>query len=351
MKQNKILLASTFRHYFLGMTLAIKNINTDYHVIFIDQTHTDKQNPLLQFATANPQPFKSVTNLPVREAGLNKRRYRLKCFSLLKDTIKLLQPTEICTGNDRRLEFQYAIQLAKKQNPNTIGSYIEDGTGTYIQQKEHDLGKYLSDRYIDTPLKKMAYGLWFEHPKSLGASHWIDKSYLTFPGIAPKEVRAIPFEQLESSQYKGKQALKILNQLSKYLGFMPDNKTQNITLLALPHHSIIKDMYGSVGQFTIVITTLLKKHENIYVKYHPRDLHDPFELKAYCTILPTAVPAELFFATLNISHVIGDISTAMMSAKWIEPSCTVNYIETDSKLCQLATPIFNNINITKLQNT
>lgn len=348
MKKNKILLASTFRHYFLGMSLAFKNNNIDYHVIFIDQVHTGKKNPLLQFATANPQPFKSVTSLPIREAGLNKRRYRLKCFSKLKDAIQLLQPTEICTGNDRRLEFQYAIQLAKKQDPKTIGSYIEDGTGTYIQQKEHDLGKYLSDRYIDTPLKKIVYGLWFSHPKLLGASHWIDKSYLTFPSIAPKEIRDIPFEQLESSHYKSKHALRILHQLSKSLGFEQSNKNQAITLFTLPHHSVIEKMYGSIEQFKAVIINLLEKHKNIYVKYHPRDLNDPYELKPHCTILPTAVPAELFFATLNISHVIGDISTAMMSAKWIKPTCEVNYIETDSKLCRLATPIFNSINITKL---
>lgn len=348
MKQNKILLASTFRHYLLGMTLALKNSNISYHVIFIDQVHTDKRNPLLQFVTNNPQPFKSITSLPAREAGLNKRHYRLKCFSILKETIRSLQPSEICTGNDRRLEFQYSIQLAKKQNPTTTGSYIEDGTGTYIQQKQHNLGKYLSDRYIDTPLKKIAYGLWFSHPKLLGASHWIDKSYLTFPNIAPKEIQSIPFEQLESSYYESKQAQAVLTRLSRSLGFEQNNEAQTITLLTLPHHSIVEDMYGSMEQFQSVVKNLLGKHKNIYVKYHPRDLNDPFKLKSHCTILPTAVPAELFFATLNIAHVIGDISTAMMSAKWIKPTCEVNYIETDSKLCQLATPIFNSINITKL---
>lgn len=348
MQQNKILLASTFRHYFLGITLALKNKNIDYHIIFIDQLHTGDKNPLLQFATEKPHPFKSVSTLPNRESGLNKRAYRFKCFSILKSIILKLHPIEICTGNDRRLEFQYAMQFARKENSDTIGSYIEDGTGTYIQQNEFNLLKYIADRYIDTRLKKLAYGSWYSHPKQLGTSHWIDKSYLTFPEASPMETKKQPHEQLDAEQYKSQEALTILNTLSTSLGFEERKERKEITLLVLPHHSIIEVMYGSIKQFKIEITSLLKQNNNIYVKYHPRDLNDPYKLKGHCTILPTAVPAELYLATLNINHVIGDISTAMMSAKWIKPACKVQYIWTDSKLCQLATPIFNSIGIFKL---
>ncbi|MEY8251176.1 MAG: polysialyltransferase family glycosyltransferase [Colwellia sp.] len=346
---NKILLISTFRHYFLGIAMALQDKQHAYHAIFIDQQYDDERNPLLAAAKALITPFKSVSCLPTRGKGLNKRAVRLRAFASIKETIDTLKPVEISTGNDRRLEFQYAMYYARLNlTGHTLGSYIEDGTGTYINVQCYSLKKHLADKYIDTPIKKLAYGLWYSRPAVLGAGKWIDRTYLTFPELVAPPVDKVPGVHLNADLYHSGDGQQIIEQLVKTMGFTLPKNQEEIVLLALPHHSIVKDMYGSVANFRKKIAELLKQEKNIYVKYHPRDLGDPYGLGDIATFLPTAVPAEIYFTTLNIKQVIGDISTAMMSAKWLKPNCHVSYIKTNSIYTKAASTLFGKMDIKEI---
>ncbi len=341
---NKILLISTFRHYFLGIAIALEDKLHTYHAIFIDQKFTDERNPLLNAAKKIKKPFKTVTYLPIQGSGLNKRSTRIKSFNLLKEIINTLKPVEVFTGNDRRLEFQYAINYSKNiLKINTVGSYIDDGTGSYIDAKKYSISKYITDRYIDTFIKKIAYGHWYKHPKNLGASSWVSKSYLTFPQIFPHNGPIKHY--IDPKQYQTSEGKALIRTLIQELNFSLPQSHTGITLFVLPHSSLIKDMYGSVDKFREQIKPLLTREKNIYIKYHPRDLGDPYKLESIALTLPAAAPAELYLTTLNIKQVIGDISTAMMAAKWLTPDCKVYYIKTKSIYTDELSSLFESIGI------
>lgn len=346
---NKIILASTFRHYFLGIGLALQDSRCSYHLIFIDQAFDDSRNTTMQAAKQILTPFISVTCLPARstEAQNSKRKNRQKGFQILKKMINELNPIEICTGNDRRIEFQYAMQHSKKNTTEVTGSYIEDGTGSYIHKRDFDPTKYRADRYIDTFFKKLAYGLWYSHPYILGGGKWIKTAYLTFPKqtIYPDRIKRV---QLDRCIFELNNTQQILRSILNLLDTSPINKEDSATLLVLPHSSLIKNIYGSNQAFRAQITKLVKNSKNTYVKYHPRDLDDPLHLSPIATLLPTMVPVEMYLLTLNITMVIGDISTAMLSAKWLKPNCQVQFIKSASKYSKTSETLFKKLGITEL---
>jgi hypothetical protein len=346
---NKLILVSTFRHYFLGISIALQDKKHNYHVLFIDQKYDDKRNLFLQAAKKCVTPFKSVSSLPTQKALGSKRQTRLASFTILKVTLENLRPVEIFTGNDRRLEFQYAIQYAKKNlSKNTIGSYIDDGTGSYIDVKTIHPVKYAVDRYLDTLVKKLAYGNWYKHPKRLGQGPWVERSYLTTPELMVDH-KSLTYIHIPAENYKTTEGTSAIKALVQELGFKLPALKPGTTLLVLPHTSLIKDMYGSIGNFKNQLSQLLKNENNILVKYHPRDLDDPYSLKSIATLLPTTVPAEVYLASLEINRVIGDISTALMAAKWLNPSCQVEYMKTNSIYTTVLSKIFDKIGAIELK--
>jgi hypothetical protein len=346
---NKLILVSTFRHYFLGISIALQDKIHNYHILFIDQKYDDKRNLFLQAAKKCVIPFKSVSSLPTQKALGSKRHTRLASFSILKNILENLKPVEIFTGNDRRLEFQYAIQYAKKNlSKNTIGSYIDDGTGSYIDVKTIHPVKYAADRYLDTLVKKFAYGNWYKHPKRLGQGPWIERSYLTFPELMVDH-KSLTYVHIPAENYKTTEGTSVIKALVQELGYKLPGLKPGTTLLVLPHTSLIKDMYGSIENFKKQLSQLLKNEDNILVKYHPRDLDDPYSLKSTATLLPTTVPAEVYLASLEISRVIGDISTALMAAKWLNPNCQVEYMKTNSIYTTVLSKIFDKIGAVELK--
>ena len=349
-KPNVLLLISTFRHYFIGLSLALNDKDRSYHAIFIDQLYDDDRNPLFQAAKSLTAPFAAVECMPVRGKGGSKRKVRKETFKLLQSWIKENQPVEISTGNDRRMEFQFSMHYARKVlKRNTIGSYIEDGTGTYIKVEYYSKRAYFNDRFIDTPIKKLAYGTWYSRPPVLGGSHWIDVAYLTFPELAAPPIDKIKGIHIDETIYRQESGIETIESLIHQMGCeLPMEESKQGILFVLPHSSLVEKMYGSVEKFRLKVKELLNGKDNIFVKYHPRDLDDPYELKDIATLLPTAIPAEIFLCSMSFNHVIGDISTAMMSAKWLLPNCKVEYIPTQSIFTEAVSDLFSKMDIQPL---
>ncbi|WP_396586879.1 polysialyltransferase family glycosyltransferase [Bermanella sp. R86510] len=348
--QNKLILASTFRHYFLGIGLALEDKSSCYHMVFIDQKYDDNRNPLLNAAKTYPAPFKTVSALPTRQ-GTNKRTHRKYIFTLIDSLLETLKPTEIISGNDRRIEFQYAMYAAqKKYQLNPIGGFIEDGTGNYIDTSKYNKTKTLADKYIDTPLKKLVYGTWFKRPTHLGMSDWVTNIYCTFPDKLVGTKKDKQLFKLSNKTYLNQETRQLLQPLVENLGISDDIHLEGRNILFLPHHSLIQDLYGSLSNAHDAL--LAQTHDNqTLVKYHPRDLEDPYNLAAHCVLLPTAVPAELLLLCGTPKKVIGDLSTALLSARWLFPSSDVRFIPTKSKYTAEITTLFKYLDIKALDSS
>lgn len=341
-KENKLLMVATFRHFFIGLGLAMTDKSSSYHLIFINQKFNDNRNPIFQAVSRLVKPFSSVICLPLNVSGtFNKYRNRKLIFKVLRDIVGQLKPVEIATGNDRRIEYQYAMHIAKnKLKLNVKGAYLDNGIGSYINFHKLEFGKYLARRWLDVPLKKIVYGNWYTRMQRYGGSDWTDICYLTHPKYAPSRLAKKDCRKIEMDIYKNDKENIILN-LLKELGLTHANlDASESILLVLPKKPVMELIYGSIENAELLIKGICEGYNNIYVKYHPADLGDVLNLSEQATLLPSQIPVELLFINMSFNRVLGDGSTAILSAKWMLPQSDVGFFDLETPYTILVKDIF-----------
>lgn len=327
-KQNKLILVSTFRHFYMSLGLAFSNPSISFHLVFIDQNRVPAENKVFTAASILGFPFASIDCLPVKLECESKIVARHKGFKRLGEILLAIKPTEIITGNDRRIEFQYSMNfLSKVLNTPVVGAFIDDGTGSYISFQRNSKIRYFTDKYIDTPIKKILYGCWYSRPEVFGGSAWVDVCYLAHPELSPRALIDKKHVDLKREYYIGEIAKKYFSDFSCLLDGVVIPKLSGGVLFILPHTSMIKTMYGSNDKLKRILISAASKYScNIYYKYHPRELGDPLSLSGLGTQLTSSIPAELYFSIMNFDLIIGDVSTALMAAKWLLPNADVRYL-------------------------
>ena len=89
--------------------------------------------------------------------------------------------SNIFVGNDRHIEFQFLVYSLKKQNAQLRAIYLDEGLYSYIGRKA---SSEFSERIIDQAFKRVVYGSWWQTPKTIGASNYIDEVWLVYPDQA-----------------------------------------------------------------------------------------------------------------------------------------------------------------------
>ena len=316
-------LTSTPLHLFLSSAIASQRKNKKHILIFIDQADTTDNFYFKQVMEWKESPFQDVYIFPGRIKGfLEKRKSRLETFTVLDRLIEKYQPNEIYTGNDRRIEFQYAMQKSLKYG-GAIGSYIDEGTFTYLG-RHPSLG--LQDMVIDSCIKKIVYGFWWENPPTIGGSSWITNVYAAFPDLVHPLLRKKNLIELSSTWLQSDS----LNNFSAQLLATKDINAESIqsidVLIALPHESIIAKNKHYKDSLISLISQLTAQGKNIAVKYHPRDIkQDALEIKAIgCQLIPKQVNFEaLLFIFPKNRTILGDFSSVLLNARWLRPDLRV----------------------------
>ena len=347
----KLILVSTFRHFYMSVGLAFNEPDTKFHLVFIDQVSDGLENKFFTAAKAMKGPFSGVECLPAKSSSRKKSKVRSLGFARLRDVLLDIRPSEIITGNDRRLEFQYAMHLCRNQlKLPAKGAFIDDGTGSYISFHNNKL-RNLSDKYIDTPLKKIAYGKWYQRPDVFGASDWVDLCYLAHPELTPAALADKEIIELKREYYTCSNSREYFECFSEVLDdvVFPEFGKPGV-LFVLPHSSMIVSIYGSIENLKCKLLQVAARYSDsvVYFKYHPRELGDPIELADFGVPLTSGVPAELYCSVFNFDLIIGDVSTALMAAKWLTPEADVRYLPVQSIEGELIAGLFQKIDIRPL---
>jgi len=285
-------------HFFIATNLAISHQGDNNIAIFISKNEETAQ----QYSKATrhcTDIFQQTYELSVddEQAKFSKRKVR---FAQLKALISSTIPDRIFTGSDRRMEFQFAMHQASKVNAEVEGIYIDDGTVSYLGHKSINS---IVHQYIDPTLKKLIYGLWWKNPLTTGSSSWISKAYLA--------VKAV---------------------------------------LCLPNESF----YLKNPQFLQQIKNTILKHfqpQNIAIKAHPKskDMALLTQMFPESIALPNTLGMELLLPKLsNDTSIIGDVSTALLTAKWLKPKVTVQAFEVNSDMSKQLKNLFHSLGITFL---
>ncbi len=271
--------------------------------------------------TWQESPFKKTLLLSQQTKGKGKHKKRKLAFEKIAQLIDQIKPDKIYTGNDRRIEFQFAMNHSRKTHEASIGVYLDDGTYSYIGRKTH----WLKDKILDNLVKKLSYGLWWQQPSTIGASSWISQAILAFPesaieALKEKHCLSLP-ENLNRNEFKrlAERCLELFD--------YPKAQLQNIdALIMLPHESVATDHTKRKLSYW-----LSNRGAKISFKHHPRTAisnsagdKEVWLIPDRAEQVPAGIPMEVLLPLIQPTcQIAGDVSTALLTAKWLRPELTV----------------------------
>ena len=307
----------------MASALAASSFDEEHHLIFIDQSEVKNNfyhNAVLSW---NGSPFKTVNIFSGKSQGAgNKLLSRKKIFSELDVLIQNCCPDEIRVGNDRRIEFQYLMHAVKKIKSTVIGAYLDEGFFTYMGR---EASKSFSDRFVDGLLKKLAYGFWWKTPPTVGGSGWIDKAYVAFPDFVHKDLKCKDLIRIDKSIFQATEIKELSSIFLEKVGIDAMDLVEIDCLVMMPHESIyLKDeMYRE--KLVEIINKLSNKGSKLAIKYHPRDtINDGLSLSRLgVKQIENKVNFEALLFLLPACTVVGDMSSVLLTAKWLRDDLDV----------------------------
>jgi len=294
-------------------------------IVLIDQK-TREDNIYFNALNDWPESPFEILDLTLGKAkGRHKMAERKQSFAKIAGIVKEFKPKVIAVGSDRRVEFQYAMHIGQLSHAVIEGWYLDDGLYSYAGRPY----KWFKDA-INSLLKKVSYGFWWQEPKTVGASDWISEAWLFQPEFAVTPLQTKQCQLIEPEWFMSHQ----VKQLSKLIlsGYqVNDSILQNLqtvgVFLLIPHPNNIKKMSGYEQRLFEFLTFLKQQRIPVAVKYHPRtEQADPLKLvtEYNALLLPSGLAFEFILPFLKWqSHVVGDVGTALLTAKWLRPDLQV----------------------------
>lgn len=315
MKRKNIYITFTPYHIFLASMIAMEK-SQDENILW---AVTDFNAEQMIIALNKSKVFSKCIVLP----GLYKQKkhrngLRKKNAKQISRLIENEQEVQyLFLGTDTRIEGQTAAYKAKRIASNVNVIVMEDGGDFYNSEVPPDnksLWKQLHS--------KLVFGKWYEDVKTAGLYSKTDELKMIFPQLARKEIlhkkrTAIFGHYCFSSIYQ--------EFVQQYWSLFEQEKHD-----ILKADGILMIAYSGYGkqhdQYPIFIKKICESASlanlKLIVKYHPREEDvDYCHLKTLPNVILTAeqIPAEFMYAlkSPNLKFIIGDISSALMTAKWL----------------------------------
>ncbi len=298
---------------------------SEHHIWLIDQpVITD--NPYYQLLMSwKDSPFSSCRITQGRVKGLRQKLgNRRRVFAEIATLVRQIRPDRIYTGNDRRIEFQYAMHHCEDNGCNTTGIYMDEGTFTYVGRAA---SASFSDRVVDNWLKKVTYGFWWQNPPTIGGSGWISEVYAAFPEHVHTLLKDKTLVPLQDCFRDNPTVTSFCSRLVSQFGADAGSLTSLTAVLTLPHESIIDRLPGYREAMLQVLSELTSQGVRVGVKYHPRN-SNPDILNAGkqdgCYVIPYRIPFEALLPLLpEKSIIIGDVSSTLINSRWLKPDANI----------------------------
>ncbi|PCI71212.1 MAG: hypothetical protein COB38_06210 [Gammaproteobacteria bacterium] len=327
---NYYFISSPF-HLFLACNLSIENSNDKNVAIIIPKITNIKvvSNTFIKAMKSAENIFsesisfeRTNDDMPFRSKH-DERKYR---FGIIKPLLEKEPADRIYTGNDRRIEFQFAMHIANKYRDNVTGIYMDDGMATYLGHKSMNS---IVHKYIEPLIKKVVYGRWWKHPNTSGGSAWIDTLYAAFPKLVHFSVKNKPIKSINYDIFKTEKFRDFcLKQLEQY--DVDANKIENIkVLVVITHESFYPNGYQHIVN-VIKKAKQLTDEKHIAIKAHPRsekiaELENDFP---NCMHIGNKLGFEMLLPLLpDDCTLIGDASTAVFTARWLKPEMKIRAVK------------------------
>jgi hypothetical protein len=282
---------------------------------------------------------------------------RRRC-AILEKALQAQPANRIYTGTDRRVEFQYAMHIATRINPNTSGIYIDEGMATYLGHKSMNS---IAHRFIDPTIKKLVYGYWWDNPRTIGSSRWISRIYAAYPALVHQSLRHIDIHPVPREQFATPSFHALCETL---LTRSASNTLINAQTLARIKAMIVlthESFYTDYRQHLQELVDQLKQHysaDEIAIKAHPRSscLEEYRQTYPDFVHIDNTIGTEVFTPLLN-DHccIVGDISSTLFTTRWLKPDANIIAVELPAlqgnALNTELIRLFSNLDIPMLQRS
>lgn len=320
MKCSAFYLVSTPLHLLISIAVALSKENEEKaKLLFVAQEKDNERMDFFRKSVVSWQgsPFEEV--LTFYRPSDNKRQKvldRQETFVELQAKVKKDLPDRVYVGNDRHLEFQWVMHQTKKLKPSVCGIYLDEGLYSYINRKS---SRKFSERIIDNVIKKIAYGLWWETPPSIGGSTWVKKAVVAYPDLVHRWLKSKEITAFDSELFENEK-LDFLSQ--DWLGAFSVNKEQLEhcdVVITFPEYSDMAKVDGYFEDARELIKNLSNIGMNVAIKHHPKDLGaDLFNISSMTsvTMLPANLPFEIMLSVLPKGcYVLGDMSSTVLTTR------------------------------------
>lgn len=334
-KRNEVYLVSTVLNLYNAALLALERSDeASAHLIFIDQTPQQAQANRDLMQRWPESPFESVDYLLTRgKGGRGKIAMRKAELDRLGETLRGLRPSSIATGNDRRIEFLYAMHRARLDQ-NVVGVYMDDGLYSYVEHTK----PWWQETILHRLAGMMVYGTWYRRWRTVGASPLIGRAYLAFPELACPPVAGKNPLPLPLHLSREPEMTALASGMLEQSGYKADSLASLEAILVVPHISLLKKDSRLSDRIRGLVGRWFAEGKTVGIKNHPRN--PPEALKRIgCEEkgirLPSGVAFEALLPLLGSVVVAGAASTVLLSCRWLRPDIDVYCLDTDSETVQL----------------
>ena len=250
-------------------------------------------------------------------------KQRKKNSKVLLEFAQRREVSNVFVGNDRHVEFQFLVYSLKKQNTQLRAIYLDEGLYSYIGRKA---STGFSERIIDQTLKRLVYGVWWQTPKTIGASNYIDEVWLAYPNQACSFLQAkhpiqLPVQGFDTVVFK-----QFINCWGRLFD-LPENLHDVDFILTITDEKNFAKFPSYINSIKELVIALATEDFKIAVKYHPnanqQDLLELGRLTDKVIVLPSDLPFEVLLPLLSKATLIAEFSSTLLTSKLLNPKMRV----------------------------
>lgn len=298
----------------LALVTQFAGPQVQFRLLLIDQSPSMPAMWLTFVRSLAGRLFASVEVLYGAAPGQSSRQLRRANLALVAERMRDWQPDHVMTGSDRRIEFQYAMTVARQFKP-VVGHYLDDGLGSYLPVQRQAVKDWL-----DCQLKRAYYGGWYRCVRWLGHSDWIGVRWLLRPDLLETAGDEIKVRRLLPQWYVSEAFLQVSADLFSDQALVAARQAEVMVLY--PHPSVLRAHPELLARYDDQVARLLAQGRQVVVKRHPRDVKAPMPVGV--AVLPSWIGVEYFLPFWQGRLVIGDMSsTALYLVRMLSPAVQV----------------------------
>jgi hypothetical protein len=251
--------------------------------------------------------------------------YRRSAVEIARHAREIV-PDQIWVGNDARPESHAAFRAVARMRAAPAGVFIEDGMTAYAASVTRPLSLW------EQAAGYVLFGRLWSGISVLGTSPLVSGGLFTHPDIVRAELSHLAKTPVSRDALLSPAMQTLAADMVRGAGGDPGRIAGADAVVTVTHSNVAARSPDYRRQMLELVRHLLRRHHGIAVKYHPRQAEPDYlgvGTDPRVTLLPRGLPLEYLYVLAaagsprRLQHVVGDVSTTLLTARWLVPEARV----------------------------